>query len=64
LIVGGGLALASAQVAKSMLFGLKPRDPWTLAMAFAILASVAALASFLPAYRASKLDPMLALREE
>jgi predicted permease len=64
LVVGAGLALASAQVAKSLLFGLKPRDPWTLAMALAILAAVAALASFLPAYRASKLDPMLALRDE
>jgi predicted permease len=64
LVVGAGLALASAQVAKSLLFGLKPRDPWTLAMAFAILAAVAALASFLPAYRASRLDPMLALRDE
>jgi ABC-type lipoprotein release transport system permease subunit len=51
-------------VAKSLLFGLKPRDPWTLVLAFAILAAVAALASFLPAYRASKFDPMLALREE
>ncbi len=64
LVLGAGLALATAQVAKSLLFGLKPRDPWTLAMAFAILSAVAALAGFLPAYRASKLDPMLALRDE
>jgi putative ABC transport system permease protein len=64
LVVGAGLALASAQLAKSLLFGLKPRDPWTLAAAFAILAAVAALASFLPAFSASKLDPMLALRDE
>jgi putative ABC transport system permease protein len=64
LFVGAGLALATAQVAKSLLFGLKPRDPWTLALAVVTLSTVAALASFLPAYRASKLDPMLALRDE
>jgi len=64
LVVGAALALATAQVAKSLLFGLKPRDPWTLALAVVTLSTVAALASFLPAYRASKLDPMLALRDE
>ena len=64
LVVGAGLALAVAQVAKSFLFGLKPRDPLTLAAAVVTLSTVAALASFLPAYRASKLDPMLALRDE
>jgi putative ABC transport system permease protein len=64
LFVGAGLALATAQVAKSLLFGLKPRDPLTLVMAVVILAGVAALASFLPAYRASKLNPLTALRYE
>ncbi len=46
---------------KSLPFGMKPRDPWTLAMAFVILLTVAAFASFLPAYRPSKFDPMLPL---
>ena len=64
LVVGTGLALASAQAAKSLLFGLKPRDPLTLVMAVVTLSAVAALASFLPAYRASKLDPLTALRYE
>ena len=64
LVVGTALALASAQAAKSLLFGLKPRDPLTLVMAVITLSAVAAFASFLPAYRASKLDPLKALRYE
>ena len=64
LVVGTGLALASAQAAKSLLFGLKPRDPLTLVMAVVTLTAVAAFASFLPAYRASRLDPLKALRYE
>ena len=64
LIIGTGLALGSAQAAKSLLFGLKPRDPLTLVLAVVTLSAVAAGASFLPAYRASKLDPLTALRYE
>ncbi|HUC52943.1 MAG TPA: ABC transporter permease [Candidatus Cybelea sp.] len=64
LVIGIGLALGTAQAAKSMLFGLKPRDPLTLVLAVVTLSAVAALASFLPAYRASKLDPLIALRYE
>jgi predicted permease len=64
LTIGTGLALGSAQAAKSLLFGLTPRDPLTLVMAVVTLSAVAALASFLPAYRASKLDPLTALRYE
>ena len=64
LVIGTGLALGAAQAAKSLLFGLKPRDPLTLVMAVVTLSAVAAFASFLPAYRASKLDPLTALRYE
>jgi putative ABC transport system permease protein len=64
LVIGAGLALASAQAAKSLLYGLKPRDPITLVAAVVVLAAVAAFASFWPAYRASKLDPLIALRYE
>jgi predicted permease len=64
LVIGTGLALAAAQAAKSLLFGLKPHDPLTLVMAVVTLSAVAALASFLPAYRASKLDPLRALHYE
>ena len=64
LAVGTGLALAAAHAAASLLFGLKPRDPLTMLLAVLALAGVAALASFLPAHRASKFDPMEALRYE
>jgi predicted permease len=62
LVIGSGLGLAAAQAAKSMLYGLKPRDPLTLVLAIVTLSVVASLASFWPAYRASKLDPLTALR--
>jgi predicted permease len=64
LVIGTGLAFGAAQAAKSLLYGLKPRDPLTLVMAIVTLTAVAALASLLPAYRASKLDPLIALRYE
>jgi len=64
LVIGAGLALGAAQAAKSLLYGLKPHDPLTLIAAVVVLSAVAAFASFWPAYRASKLDPLLALRYE
>jgi ABC-type antimicrobial peptide transport system permease subunit len=64
LVIGTALALASAQVLRSLLYGLKPRDPFTLVIVVVTLTAVAALASFLPAYRASRLDPLKALRYE
>jgi putative ABC transport system permease protein len=64
LAVGAVLTLAVARAAASMLYGLKPHDPLTLTVAVVALTLVAALASFLPAHRAARLDPMAALREE
>jgi putative ABC transport system permease protein len=64
LVVGTALALAAGAAARKLLFGLEPNDPSTLAMAIACLAVVAVAASYLPARRASRLDPMIALREE
>jgi len=60
--VAGSLLFASA--AGKLLFGLKPRDPLTFLAATALLAAVGALGSYLPAQRASRLDPMIALRDE
>src|SRR5712692_2122511 len=64
LTAGMALAFATAKTASSMLFGLKPTDVLTYALAAASLSAVAALASFIPARRAARLDPMTALRNE
>jgi putative ABC transport system permease protein len=64
LVVGGALSIAGARTAKSLLYGLKSYDPLTLLGAVLLLAIVAVAASSLPAQRAAKLDPMVALREE
>ena len=64
LMVGFVAALATTRLVASFLYGLQPNDPWTLGIAAAMLAMVAAIAGYLPARRASRLDPMTALREE
>ncbi len=64
LVTGVALALATAKTAASMLFDLKPTDVLTYLLAALSLSAIAALASFLPARRAARLDPMVALRNE
>ncbi len=64
VIVGTGLALALGRTASSLLYGLHAYDPATILMAVLALAIVAAAASYLPAFRASRVDPMAALRDE
>jgi len=64
LIVGVGLASAGIRLIESRLFGLQPTDPVAFTTAIVILAIVAALATWLPAYRASRVDPLVALRYE
>ena len=64
LAVGMGLSLAAGSAASALLFGLKPRDPVTLAIAVAVLATVALGASYLPARRAAALDPIASLKDE
>jgi putative ABC transport system permease protein len=61
---GTVLALAAVTMARSMLYGLQPRDPITFGMAIGLLAAVTVAASYLPARRAANLDPMVALRDE
>jgi ABC-type lipoprotein release transport system permease subunit len=58
------LALALAELIRSQLFGLDPRDPLTLVGATLVLTVAAGLAGFLPAYRASSVNPTTALRQE
>ena len=64
LVVGGLASIGAARWAAALLFGLHPSDPVTLAAAAISLSLVAALASYVPAWRASHLSPTAALREE
>ena len=64
LLLGIGLALAASQAITKLLYGLSPTDPVTVALSVLLLALVALPASLIPAIRASRLDPMQALREE
>ncbi|PYV83033.1 MAG: ABC transporter permease [Acidobacteria bacterium] len=57
-------ALALGRVMSSLIYGVKPTDPLTFLAVAAVLAMVALLATFIPAYRAAKVDPMVALRYE
>jgi predicted permease len=64
LAVGAALAAFAARSARTLLFGLEPGDPATLAAAIAALALVAVAAAYWPAHRAAGLDPLVALRED
>jgi ABC-type antimicrobial peptide transport system permease subunit len=64
LAAGAGLAIYGARQASTLLFGLQPGDPATLALATTGLAVVAILASYVPAHRAARVDPTVALRQE
>jgi predicted permease len=62
--IGVPLALAGTRLIASQLFELSPMDPLTVALAAFVMATVAALAGFMPARRASRVDPLVALRYE
>jgi putative ABC transport system permease protein len=64
LLIGLAAALLSAPMLRSLLFGVGATDPATFAGVAAFLASVALLASYVPARRASRIEPLVALRRE
>jgi putative ABC transport system permease protein len=62
--IGLVCAMALARLIESLLYQIPPRDPMTYVSVCGILALVALLASYVPALRATRLDPMVALRYE
>ncbi|HEV2382703.1 MAG TPA: ABC transporter permease [Terriglobia bacterium] len=62
--IGIGLALAFTRLLRDLLFGVAPTDPLTFTLAAAATVCVAIFASYIPAHRATKVDPMVALRYE
>ena len=64
VVIGVAAALAMGRVVANLIFQVRPTDPATFIAVAALLAGIAFLACIVPAYRASKVDPMIALRNE
>jgi len=64
VVLGTAFSLASSRLLESLLFEIKPIDPATLSAAAGLVLLVTMLASFVPARRASRVDPLVALRHE
>jgi putative ABC transport system permease protein len=64
LLAGLGVAVILAQVLRAFLFGVEPADPLTFASIAVLFTAVALLACYIPARRATKVDPMKGLRYE
>ena len=64
LAIGLPTALGASRLVESFLFGIKPDDPLALASAVGVLLAAALLAGYLPALKASRIDPVTAVRHE
>jgi ABC-type antimicrobial peptide transport system permease subunit len=64
LVAGILISLAATRVLQQMLYGLTPRDATTMFLAAGVLSAVALLAGYIPARRATTVDPMTTLRQE
>ena len=64
LVIGVPLVLAAARLVGPMLFDVSPNDPVVVATAIGVLIAVGAWSGYLPAWRASRVDPITALRTE
>jgi ABC-type antimicrobial peptide transport system permease subunit len=64
VLIGLAIALAASRLIESLLFGLAPTDVATLIVAMLVLVAVSALAGYLPARRAARVDPLVALHYE
>jgi len=64
LVVGAAVALASTRLVRSLLYGLSASDPTTMVVSVVLLAVIALVAGAFPAWRAARVDPITALREE
>lgn len=64
LAIGAGLSLITGRALSGILFGVTPADPSTYASVVLVLAAASLIACYVPAWRASRVDPMVALRQE
>lgn len=64
IVLGLGASAALVGLIRSLLFGVKPFDPLSFAVVGALVAAVTILACLMPAHRASRVDPVAALRSE